>query len=68
MIGYVLLQIVGVISCFLIFPFGLIIGLVLIIIGGMGYRKESTRIKCPSCKEIIMKDAEKCRFCGKILS
>ncbi len=64
---YVLLQLLGLVMCFMYFPMGLLIGLILIIFGGVGYREESRRSRCPVCKEKIMKDAVKCRYCGKEL-
>ena len=76
---YVLIQLLGII--FIIGGFfygqiiiGIVVGLICFIWGGVGYRKvqkekklEKHLIPCPFCKELIQKDAIKCKHCGSDL-
>lgn len=64
---YVLMQLLGFFLFFFVPPLGFLLGVVLIIIGGLAYRKESNKMQCPSCKEMVIKGAQKCRYCGEHL-
>lgn len=64
---YNLIQLLGVILLFF-FPVGTVVGLILIILGGIQIRAIPKLVKCPKCKEDIIKGAEVCKHCGSELS
>jgi hypothetical protein len=54
-----LIQLIGVVVCFLIFPIGLIVGILLLIVGGrMAYVW-----KCSECRGKVDKHASVCQHC-----
>jgi hypothetical protein len=55
-----LVQFVGLILCFVLFPIGLLAGLVLLVAGG---RMAIVR-KCSECRNKVPKDARVCSACG----
>jgi len=60
---YSLLQLLGVILLFY-FPIGTVVGLILIILGAVQTKAIPKLVKCPKCKEDIIKGAEVCKHCG----
>lgn len=54
-----LLQIVGLFVCFLFFPFGLIAGIILMVIG----HKKSYVYRCGKCRNRIDKEIKICPTC-----
>lgn len=35
--------------------------------GGFAVATPDTHVRCPDCRELVIKDARKCRFCGCVL-
>ena len=60
----VIALIIGVIICVI---FGVIIGAIIglaIDYFAKNQPNEDTHVKCPDCRELIIKDARKCKHCG----
>ncbi len=53
-------QAVGVLACFLVFPWGLIAGVMLLIIGG----RMAVSQRCSECAGKVEKAARVCQHCG----
>ena len=58
------LQLLGLVLCFLFFPFGLIAGLILLVYGGI---KANVHV-CSDCRGKVEKQARVCRHCRADLS
>ena len=66
---YILMQVAGLVGLML-GPLGIIGGLMLLIWGGVGYRRETRRLRdaklrvlCPYCRELVYRDAVICPHC-----
>lgn len=53
------LQLLGVVLCFVLFPVGLIAGLILLIYGGV----KANVLKCSDCRGKVEKEARVCPHC-----
>jgi hypothetical protein len=54
-----LIQFIGLICCFLIFPFGLVAGIILLVVGG----RIAIVTKCSACRGNVEKEARLCPHC-----
>ena len=51
------------------FWWGFLLGVVgIIVIALLPLKETGERYACPSCAELVLADANKCRFCGETLS
>ena len=64
---YALIQLLGFFLLF-VFPVGTVIGLILLVWGGIQYRKVKKLVECPKCKENIIEGAEVCKHCNADLT